>query len=81
MVSDTSLSGYNEIMLHRHLGKLVGTRNGKCLPPNLTNVINMINALKQIAYAILHYEIQKTLFKISYKTRCPLSTYCASSPS
>ena len=57
MVSDTGLSGYNEIMLYRHLGKLVGTRNGRCLPPNLTNVINMVNDLKQIAYAILHYEI------------------------
>lgn len=57
MDSDMSLSGYNEITLYRHLGKLVGTRNGRCLPPNLTNVINMINDLKQIAYAILHYEI------------------------
>ena len=57
MASDTSLSGYNEIMLYRHQGKLVGTRNGRCLPPNLTNVINMINDLKQIAYAIFHYEI------------------------
>lgn len=57
MDSDTSLSGYNEITLYRHLGKLVGTRNGRYLPPNLTNVINMINDLKQIAYAILHYEI------------------------
>lgn len=57
MVTDTSLSGYNEIMLYRHLAKLVGTRNGRCLPPCLPNVINVINDLKQIAYVILHCEI------------------------
>lgn len=46
MVSDTGLSDIMRLCC-TNTGKVAGTRNIDALPPNLTNVINMVNDLNK----------------------------------